>query len=310
MIYLAVALVAISVALLVSAGVAVLTGGQERTVSRQLDAIRRGDVGKRDIEERRRRQVRRDRLQTFLEVVGSRVELEDARVTATRRFLHRAGIRTQKAVVFYFAARVLAAAGLGALAAFLGGIAAAGFAETIVFTVLGVLLGWSTPLLYMHIRVRRRQNEIRRALPDALDLMVVCVEAGLGLNQALLRVGDEIDRLSPAMADELTVVSLEIRAGTARPEALRNLSRRTGVADIQSLVGMLVQTDRFGTSVAKALRVHADTLRTKRRQRAEEAAAKTAIKMLFPLVFFVFPAIIIVILGPAVFHLGELFATP
>ena len=152
---------------------------------------------------------------------------------------------------------------------------------------------------YLRHRVKSRQKAIIKALPDALDMMVVCVEAGLALNQALLRVSEEIVHLSPLMGEQLSLVNLEIRAGTAREEALRNLGERTGVSDVRSLVTMLIQTDRFGTSIATALRVHADTLRTKRRQRAEEASAKTTIKMIFPLVFFVFPAMFVVILGPA-----------
>lgn len=307
MIYLVVVLVAVTVGLLVTAGVAAVTGGEERTVNRQLAAIRRGDVGARQLEERRRRQARRDRLQGLLEAIGQRMDVEDDRTTATRRFLQRAGIRHPKGVVYYHAARVVTAFGLGALALLLGSVAVLGVLQTVLITAIAAVLGWLLPFLYLRLRVRRRQDELRRALPDALDLMVVCVEAGLGLNQALVRVGEEMDRISPAMSDELTVVSLEIRAGTPRPEALRNLSKRTGVEDIQSLVGMLIQTDRFGTSVARALRVHSDSLRTKRRQRAEEEAAKTSIKMLFPLVFFIFPAMFVVILGPAVFHLGEVF---
>jgi tight adherence protein C len=152
-------------------------------------------------------------------------------------------------------------------------------------------------------RVKKRQKEMQRALPDALDLLVVSVEAGLGLNAALLRVSDEIDRMSPVLSEQLALVNLEIRAGTSREDALRNLADRTGLQDISSLVGMLIQTDRFGTSVAQALRVHADTMRTKRRQRAEEAAAKTTIKLVFPLVFCIFPAMFVVILGPALIEI-------
>lgn len=307
MIYIVVLLVAVTVALLVTAGVTAVAGGEERTVNRQLAAIQRGDVGARQLEERRRRQARRDRLQGLLEAIGQRVDVEDEQTTATRRFLQRAGIRHPKAVVYYYAARVLAAAVLAGGALLLGTVALFGVLQTVVLTAAAAVSGWLLPFLYVRLRVRRRQDELRRALPDALDLMVVCVEAGLGLNQALVRVGEEMDRISPAMSDELTVVSLEIRAGTPRPEALRNLSKRTGVEDIQSLVGMLIQTDRFGTSVARALRVHSDSLRTKRRQRAEEEAAKTSIKMLFPLVFFIFPAMFVVILGPALFHITEVF---
>jgi tight adherence protein C len=164
----------------------------------------------------------------------------------------------------------------------------------------GFAIGWLFPGMVVSSRTRKRQKEMVKALPDALDLLVVCVEAGLGLNQAMVRVAQEIGHVSPVLGEQLELTNLEIRAGTPRDEALRNLGERTGVEDIQSFVGMLIQTDRFGTSIADALRVHADVLRTKRRQRAEEAAAKTAIKMLFPLVFFIFPAMFVVILGPAV----------
>src|SRR5207248_3152913 len=132
---------------------------------------------------------------------------------------------------------------------------------------------------------KKRQHRIRLALPDALDLLVVSVEAGLGLDQAIQRVAEELAFAHADLSDELRLVNLELRAGTGRVEALRNLAERTGVDDVASLVAMLVQTDRFGTSVAQSLRVHSDTVRTKRRQRAEEAAAKTGVKMVFPLVF-------------------------
>ena len=129
--------------------------------------------------------------------------------------------------------------------------------------------------------------------------MVVCVEAGLGLNQAIVRISEEIRHLSPELSNELAMVNLEIRAGTPRDEALRNLGERTGVDDLRSLATLLVQTDRFGTSVAQALNIQSETLRQKRRQRAEEQAAKLSIKMLFPLTFFIFPALFVVVLGPA-----------
>lgn len=308
MIYLVVVLAAVSTALLVAAGVSVVTGREERVVSRQLASIRTGRTsGLRQVEERRRRQARRDRLQGILEAVGQRMEVEDARAASTRRFLEHAGIRHPKSVIFYFASRAVLAAGLGALGLLVGGVATLPVMQIVLVVVVGALLGWMLPFIYVRLRGRRRQAELQRALPDALDLMVVCVEAGLGLNQALVRVGEEMDRISPPMSDELTMVSLEIRAGTPRSDALRNLAKRTGVNDIRSLVGMLIQTDRFGTSVARALRTQSDALRTKRRQRAEEAAAKTSVKMLFPLVFCIFPALFVVILGPAAFHITEVF---
>jgi tight adherence protein C len=146
---------------------------------------------------------------------------------------------------------------------------------------------------------KKRQHRIRLSLADALDLLVVSVEAGLGLDQALQRVGEELAFAHKDLSDELRLLNLELRAGKARPDALRNLADRTGVDDLSSLTAMLIQTDKFGTSVAQSLRVYSDTLRTKRRQRAEEAAAKTGVKMVFPLVFCIFPAIWVVTIGPA-----------
>ena len=160
-------------------------------------------------------------------------------------------------------------------------------------------LGYTIPGMVLARKAKRRQHRIRLSLADALDLLVVSVEAGLGLDQALARVGQELEFAYPDLSSELRLVSLELLAGTGRSNALKNLADRTGVDDLSSLVAMLVQTDKFGTSVANSLRVFSDTLRTKRRQRAEEAAAKTGVKMVFPLVLCIFPAIWIVTIGPA-----------
>jgi tight adherence protein C len=169
-------------------------------------------------------------------------------------------------------------------------------------------MGYLLPTMALKRIVARRQHRIRLGLADALDLMVVSVEAGLGLDQAILRVSDELAHAHPDLADELRLINLELRAGKGRADALRNLAERTGVDDISSLVAMLVQTDKFGTSVAQSLRVHSDTLRTKRRQRAEEAAAKTGVKMVFPLVFCIFPAIWVVTIGPAAIKFVQVLA--
>jgi tight adherence protein C len=160
-------------------------------------------------------------------------------------------------------------------------------------------MGWVLPTMVLARLAKRRQHRIQLGLPDVLDLLVVSVEAGLGLDQAIQRVGEELAFAHPDLSDELRLINLELRAGKGRSDALHNLAERTGVDDISSLVAMLVQTDKFGTSVAQSLRVHSDTLRTKRRQRAEEAAAKTGVKMVFPLVFCIFPAIWVVTIGPA-----------
>jgi tight adherence protein C len=169
----------------------------------------------------------------------------------------------------------------------------------LMFALAGAALGYVIPGMVLARKAKKRQHRIRMSLADALDLLVVSVEAGLGLDQALARVGQELEFAYPDFSSELRLVSLELLAGTGRSDALRNLAGRTGVDDLSSLVAMLVQTDKFGTSVANSLRVFSDTLRTKRRQRAEEAAAKTGVKMVFPLVLCIFPAIWVVTIGPA-----------
>ena len=166
--------------------------------------------------------------------------------------------------------------------------------------------GFFIPRFLLKRQMQERQKRIRLGLPDALDLTVICVEAGLPLDQALTRVGSDLSHAHPELGDEFHLFDLEIRAGKPRVEALRNLAARTGVEDVRSLVGTLIQTDRFGTSVAQALRVHSDSLRTERRQRAEEQAAKTTVKMIIPLVLFVMPSLIFVTVGPAVIQLMRL----
>jgi tight adherence protein C len=173
------------------------------------------------------------------------------------------------------------------------------FRPNVVLAFGAAGLGYLLPNIVLARLEKRRQHKIRLSLPDALDLLVVSVEAGLGLDQAMQRVGEELVFAHPELCEELRLINFELRAGKARSEALHNLGERTGVDDVISLVAMLVQTDKFGTSIAKSLRVHSDTLRTKRRQRAEEAAAKTGVKMVFPLVLCIFPAIWVVTLGPA-----------
>ena len=174
------------------------------------------------------------------------------------------------------------------------------FGKPSVLLALGAAaLGYLLPSMALGRLAKKRQHRIRLSLADALDLLVVSVEAGLGLDQALQRVGDELAFAHKDLSDELRLVTLELRAGNARVDALRHLADRTGVDDLSSLAAMLIQTDKFGTSVAQSLRVYSDTLRTKRRQRAEEAAAKTGVKMVFPLVFCIFPAIWVVTIGPA-----------
>lgn len=172
--------------------------------------------------------------------------------------------------------------------------------------MVGAAFGFYLPRYVVIKKTTARQQRITWGLADAMDLMVVAVEAGLGLNAALNRVGEELKDLHPDMHEEIELVNLEIRVGRSREEALRNLAERTGVDDIRAFVALLIQADRFGSSIAKAVRVFADSLRTKRRQRAEQAAQKATLKLLFPLVAFLFPVIILVILAPSLFNLYDL----
>jgi len=254
----------------------------------------------RDAYKRRQRQDRSERLKEILEEIGGRMQTRKADLVGIRRRMVQAGYSSPSAVAVFLGTRFVLSVGLAFLVLLAIPILGLPVWGAVLGAIWGFAIGWLFPGMVVSSRTRRRQKEMVKAMPDALDLLVVCVEAGLGLNQAMVRVAQEIGHVSPVLGEQLELTNLEIRAGTPRDEALRNLGERTGVEDIQSFVGMLIQTDRFGTSIADALRVHADVLRTKRRQRAEEAAAKTAIKMLFPLVFFIFPAMFVVILGPAV----------
>jgi tight adherence protein C len=252
---------------------------------------------------RRRRQERTERLKGVVQAFGESVQERHSDLTGVRKRLIQAGYPNAAAVPMYLGTRVLLPAALGAGSSMLMPALGYGFLGSLLTTIYFGAMGYVLPSFIVGRRVKKRQKEMQKALPDALDMLVVSVEAGLGLNQALVRVSEEVDRISPVLSEQLALVNLEIRAGTAREEALRNLGDRTGLQDIISLVGMLIQTDRFGTSVAQALRVHAETMRVKRRQRAEEAAAKTTIKLIFPLVFCIFPALFVVILGPAVIEI-------
>jgi tight adherence protein C len=176
----------------------------------------------------------------------------------------------------------------------------------LLFIITSAGLGYFLPNIFLGRRIAYRKREILDSFPDAMDLIIVCVESGLGLDAALARVSEEMHMISPILGEELHLINLELRAGSSRERALRNLALRTGVEDIDTLVAMLVQSDRFGTSVAQALRVHAENLRIKRRLRAEEAAAKIALKLLFPLIFFIFPSMLLVLLGPALISINRI----
>jgi tight adherence protein C len=176
-----------------------------------------------------------------------------------------------------------------------------------IFAAMAAMVGYMIPGLVLARLITLQKRRIENGLPDALDLMIVCVEAGSGLGQAIVKTATELEISHPALAKELTLVTIEVRAGKPRIEAFKNFAARTRVDDVRQLVAMMIQTDRFGTSIAQALRTHAETSRTKRRQRAEERAAKIGVKLVFPLVFFLFPAFYVVTLGPAIIQFVRVF---
>jgi tight adherence protein C len=218
---------------------------------------------------------------------------------ALRTGLVRAGYRRGDAVLLFLGSKVLFAAALPILGSFTAYVLALPIRNVVTVSFVLAGIGFYLPTIWIAILAARRRSEIVAALPDSLDLMVVCVEAGLGIAAAIQRVGQEIRLASRALSDEFALVNSEMQTGVTRSDALRNLAERTGVEDIHALVAMLIQTDRLGTSIAQSLRSHADSMRTKRRQRAEQMARKASIKLAFPLVFLIFPALLLVILGPA-----------
>lgn len=240
-----------------------------------------------------------ERVEQALEPLSRMLPRSMEDVTRTRSWLIQAGYRDPRHITIYYGLRVLCLLGIMAGVAVLTRFAPQKWTLVLITGMLGYFL----PRFILKRLISARQRAIQLALPDALDLAIICVEAGLGLDGALQRVGEELQHVHPQLSDELRLLTLEVRAGKPRAEALRNLALRVNIDDMRALVAVLLQTDRFGTSVAQALRVHSDALRVERRQRAEEAAAKTTIKMVPVLVFFVFPPLFIVVMGPAVIEL-------
>ena len=241
----------------------------------------------------------RERLDGSLRVVrrlGQMIPRSPDEMSRQQRRLVQAGFRSKDAPLLFLGAQ----AGLALLLLF--AFAASGRLgnNVLLYGALSLLLGAALPDMWLTAMTRRRKERIQLALPDALDLQVVCVEAGLGLDQSLSRIGEELRGTHRDLSEELQLLSLELKAGKARAEALRNLAKRTEVEDVKSLVAVLIQTDRFGTSIADSLRDFSDSLRTKRRQRAEEFAAKMGVKMIPPLFLFILPATFVVVVGPAI----------
>jgi tight adherence protein C len=275
--------------LIIAAAALALMPSRDAVIDRRLEEFTTGRVAD---------DTPKPRLQSvvgFMKRVGEKAPRSAKELGSLRLRLVQAGYRREEALTIFFGIRIVFALALFAL--FSSSIL---MKPNIMFALGGLALGYLLPGMVLARLAKKRAHRIRLSLADMLDLLVVSVEAGLGLDQAMSRVGTELAFAYPELSDELRLINLELRAGKARSEALRNLADRTGVDDLSSLVTMLIQTDKFGTSVAQSLRVYSETLRTKRRQRAEEAAAKTGVKMVFPLVFCIFPAIWVVTIGPAV----------
>lgn len=244
----------------------------------------------------------KDKLRALLTRLGeANKPSSQSEVSAIREALLTAGYRHAQAPILFMGAKLFS----GILALGIVILLPASLLRFPTVTIQLVIyvgaasVGYFLPMLWLRYAVMQRKEKLLDAFPDALDLMVVCVEAGLGLDAAISRVSSEIRFAHGELAEEFNLVSLELRTGLSRAEALKNLSRRVDLEEVSSLVALLVQTDKFGTSVGQSLRVHSDAMRVNRQLRAEELAAKLPVKLLFPLVFFIFPSLFVVVVGPA-----------
>jgi tight adherence protein C len=235
--------------------------------------------------------------------LGAFVPASARNLPQLKRRLMRAGIRNPNAARYFQGIRLVTTVLFGVAALAWAWRSQAALDNLLVGTAAATALGYVAPMQYVLLRIRRRQKQIARGLPNALDLMVVCVESGLGIDQTMLQVAKELQTAHPEICSEFTVMNLELRAGIRRADALHNLADRCGVEDVKKLAAVLVQTDRFGTSIAQCLRGHADYLRTMARQRAEEKASKLAVKLVFPIFFCVLPSLFVVTIGPVMTHL-------
>ena len=283
--------ISIAVGLLIFLGVLLALFG---IAKRKLNLDRRLNQTAQEEEESKIAGMTRQ-VERALVSIGERIPRSPAEMSRQERRLVQAGFRRKDAVLLLNGSHI--AVILLLLLAF--GSVGYLYRQPVISIAVSLFLGAAIPDMWLRRAILKRQENIQFALPDAMDLSVIAVEAGLGLDQALIRVGDEISTAHPDLADELRLRNLEINMGRSRSDALRNLAERTGVEDLKALIAILIQTDKFGTSVGQALRTFSESLRVKRRQRAEEMAAKLAIKMVVPMVLFIFPGVFIVILGPA-----------
>ncbi len=237
-------------------------------------------------------------LVSFLYQLGSKVPSSEAEVATLRAHLIRAGFRSEHAMPIFYGVRIISTLMVLVLCLTLSGKMPSSPTFSVLVMLFGCAVGWVLPKMFLERKAKKRQETLRLALPDALDLLVVSVEAGLGLDMAIQHVARELQMSHPQLSEELALMTLEMRAGKRRSDALRNLAERTGEAELGKLVAILIQSDRFGTSMGESLRTHSDYLRTRRRQEAEERAGKVGVKLVFPIFFFILPSMLIVAAGP------------
>jgi tight adherence protein C len=240
---------------------------------------------------------------TVLTSIGSKIPSSDTEVANLRTDLTRAGYRSDKALPMFYAARIMSTLMMMMVGLMMQARMPPNPAMTVALVVFGCAAGWVLPRSFLAKRVIKRQETLRLSLPDALDLLVVSVEAGLGLDQAISHVARELQMSHPELSEEMSLVMLEMRAGKRRQDALRNFGERTGEGELKKLVAILVQNDRFGTSMGESLRTHSDFLRVKRKQDAEERAGKVGVKLVFPIFFFILPSMMIVAAGPGILQI-------
>ena len=245
----------------------------------------------------------KDVVVRVIEQVGEQIPLSPADQTSTKRELVMAGFRAEGSIKILYGIKVVLCVVMFLFALTIHRHLTDNPVLRIVFLIAGTALGYFAPGMYVEKLVKKRQTKLRLSLPDALDMIVVSVEAGLGLDQALQYVAREIAQGHPELSEELEIVGLEMRAGKRRSEALRHLADRTGEGELRKLVAILVQTDRFGTSMGESLRTHSDFMRMRRKQEAEERAAKVGVKLVFPIFFFILPSMLIVAAGPGVLQI-------
>jgi tight adherence protein C len=240
---------------------------------------------------------------SFLRDIGQRVPSSDTEIASLRGTLIQAGFRSENAAPVFFGLRIVSAMALLILSL----IMQPGMSDNPMLRVMlvasGAMCGWILPRFFLEKKVKKRREIVRLSLPDALDMIIVSVEAGLGLDQSLQYVGRELAISHPQLSEELSLVTLEMRAGKRRADALRNFADRTGEPEVRKLVAIMIQNDRFGTSMGESLRTHSDYLRVRRRQEAEERAGKVGVKLVFPIFFFILPSMVIVSAGPGLLQI-------